>query len=140
MLTKRLQQAMLALLALAAISAYPAQPAQKKDLIPSPTEKDWLAISKLPDWSGIWVPMTKDQDAQIKSNPTPWTPKVAKLIEWQQEEAKASRPPPLFVDCLPEGMPSQLVFATGPSRSGDIELIITTGVHGPKEVWIGVLE
>src|SRR5258708_35737855 len=106
MLTKRLQHAALALLALAAVSAYPAQPAQKKDLIPSPTEKDWLAISKLPDWSGIWVPMTKDQAAQIKSNPTPWTPKVAKLTACQQQAPDAHRPPPLFLDCRPEGMTS----------------------------------
>ena len=122
MLTKRLQQAVLALLALAAVCAYPAQPAQKKDLIPSPTEKDWLAISKLPDWSGIWVPMTKDQDAQIKSNPTPWTPQVAKLIAWQEEEAKASRPPPLFVDCLPEGMPSWMLIT-----HNSMEVLFTPG-------------
>lgn len=34
----------------------------------------------------------------------------------------------------PDGMPSQLVVATGPSRSGDIEHTLTRGVHGPGEV------
>lgn len=31
-------------------------------------------------------------------------------------------------------MPSALTFVTGPSRTGDIELVLTMGVHGPKEL------
>ena len=41
---------------------------------------------------------------------------------------------------FPDRLPSQLVFASGPSRSGDIGGVLTVGVHGPGHVWIGVLK
>lgn len=39
---------------------------------------------------------------------------------------------------FPEGLPSNLVLVTGPSRSADIELVITIGVHGPRRVLIAL--
>jgi L-lactate dehydrogenase complex protein LldG len=37
-------------------------------------------------------------------------------------------------------LPSQLSFASGPSRTADIEKTLVTGVHGPKEVYCFLLE
>jgi hypothetical protein len=45
----------------------------------------------------------------VKSNPPPWTPKAAAQIEKMFAEEKAGRPPPIFVNCLPEAMPSWML-------------------------------
>jgi L-lactate dehydrogenase complex protein LldG len=37
-------------------------------------------------------------------------------------------------------LPSQISFASGPSRTADIEKTLVTGVHGPKEVYCFLLE
>lgn len=37
-------------------------------------------------------------------------------------------------------IPSLVTFATGPSRTADIEKTLVVGVHGPKEVYVFLLE
>jgi L-lactate dehydrogenase complex protein LldG len=37
-------------------------------------------------------------------------------------------------------MPSMITFASGPSRTADIEKTLVTGVHGPKEVYCFLVE
>jgi L-lactate dehydrogenase complex protein LldG len=47
--------------------------------------------------------------------------------------------PELFAALGPD-LPSGLAIVTGPSRSADIEQLLTIGVHGPGEVHIVLLE
>lgn len=77
---------------------------------PPPTAKDWANLAKLPDWSGVWNPKITDQDMQVKTNMPPWIPTANELIQFQLAEEKAGRPPPLFVNCLPEAMPSWMLI------------------------------
>lgn len=39
-----------------------------------------------------------------------------------------------------ENIPSLITFATGPSRTADIEKTLVTGVHGPKEVYLFLVD
>ena len=82
----------------------------KAGLNPRPTSDDYLALAKLPDFSGVWNPNISDQNAQITSNPTPWRPELQPQIDRLISEEKAGRPKGLFVDCLPEAMPSWMLI------------------------------
>jgi L-lactate dehydrogenase complex protein LldG len=37
-------------------------------------------------------------------------------------------------------IPSLVSFATGPSRTADIEKTLVVGVHGPREVYVFLVE
>ena len=37
-------------------------------------------------------------------------------------------------------LPSLITFATGPSRTADIEKTLVVGVHGPKEVYVFLID
>ena len=40
----------------------------------------------------------------------------------------------------PEGMPSMISFATGPSRTADIEKTLVLGAHGPREIYLFLID
>ena len=106
----RLGAVLLAVLPALAGAAQSAETAKKPVVInPPPTAQDWADLAKLPDWSGVWNPKVTDQDAQVRTNPPPWNAKAAAKIAEMFEEEKAGRPPPIFVDCLPEAMPSWML-------------------------------
>ena len=92
------------------------------DITPAPTPAQWSAIAKLPDWSGIWAPDIRDQNRRIASEPTPWTPTAAAQMDHMRAEDRAGRPKGLFVDCLPEGMPSWMLISHNP-----LEILFTPG-------------
>ncbi|MEP6885272.1 MAG: hypothetical protein ABJC66_11030 [Gammaproteobacteria bacterium] len=77
---------------------------------PPPTAQDWQALAKLPDWSGVWTPVIRDQVAQEKTNPPPWTPQVAGQIHHMYSEEDAGRPFPIIDHCFPTGMPSWMLI------------------------------
>jgi hypothetical protein len=112
---------LLAMLACVGLAAHSAEK-QKPVINPPPTAKDWAELAKLPDWSGVWNPKITDQDAQVKTNMPPWNSKAAELIKWQLAEERAGRPPPLFVNCLPEAMPAWMLVT-----HNSMEILFTPG-------------
>jgi hypothetical protein len=89
---------------------------------PAPTAADWAAIAALPDWSGVWNPAIRDQFEQETTNPPPWNAAAAKRIAAMYREDAAGRPAPLFVNCLPEGMPSWMLIS-----HNAMEILFTPG-------------
>src|SRR5947208_1024306 len=110
------------LLALSVLCMRPVHAAENPVINPAPTAKDWADLAKLPDWSGVWTHKRSDQNAQMKSNPPPWNARAAAQIEFQYAEEKAGRPPPLFVNCLPEAMPAWMLVT-----HNAMEILFTPG-------------
>ncbi|MEA2907212.1 MAG: hypothetical protein QOI12_4599 [Alphaproteobacteria bacterium] len=89
---------------------------------PAPTAKDYADLGKLPDWSGVWYPNRRDQATQIKTNPTPWNEKAAKMIARQDADQKAGKPELIFYGCLPENHPSWMLVS-----HNAMEILFTPG-------------
>jgi len=106
----------------AATAAAAAGSAASPRMNPAPKLSAWTAIARLPDWSGVWVPDVPDQAAQMSSNPPPWTPAVATEMAAAAAEEDAGRPRGLFIDCLPEGMPSWMLI-----NHNSLEILFTPG-------------
>ena len=96
--------------------------AEKIVVNPAPTAKDWNALAKLPDWSGVWNPKITDQYAQEKTNMPPWNSAADATIKFQLAEEKAGRPTPLFTNCLPESMPAWMLIS-----HNAMEILFTPG-------------
>jgi len=75
-----------------------------------PKPKDWADLAQLPDWSGVWTPNVSDQERRETADPIPWNRKAAAEIADLEAQERAGNPKGLFVDCLPEGMPSWLLI------------------------------
>jgi hypothetical protein len=118
----RLQAITLAVLASALLVARPALAADKPVINPSPTQQQWTDLGKLPDFSGVWTHKRSDQNAQMKTNPPAWNEKAAERIKFQYKEEAEGRPPPLFVNCLPEAMPAWMLVT-----HNAMEILITPG-------------
>jgi hypothetical protein len=100
------------------IGALGAEPADN----PPPQTKDWLALAKLPDWSGVWTPNVTDQNARIRRDPVPWNAAAAARVAALSAAQDAGDPKGLFVNCLPEGMPSWMLIT-----HNALEILITPG-------------
>ena len=115
---------LMAVVSIAATSGASAQAPKKAPSVinPPPTAQDWADLGKLPDWSGVWNPKITDQDAQVKTNPTPWNEAAAKKIEAMFAEEKAGRPKLIFSYCLPEAHPSWMLIT-----HNAMEILFTPG-------------
>jgi hypothetical protein len=96
--------------AVAVIGATAPAGAEQTAINPSPRPADWAALAKLPDWSGVWTPNMSDQNARIKTDPIPWNPQAAAQVEKLIAAEKAGDPKGIFVNCLPEAMPSWMLI------------------------------
>jgi len=93
-----------------AAGAGAADAASVEPIDPPPTLKDYEALARLPDWSGVWTPAVSDQVAQERSNPPPWKPAIALQIKKMYADEEAGHPFPVIDHCFPTGMPSWMLI------------------------------
>jgi hypothetical protein len=88
------------------------------DINPAPTARDWADIAKLPDWSGVWLPDTKHPNFAFgfASHPPKWTPAAAAHVAGQLALDHAGTPNNIYIDCLPEGVPSVVLMTRNVSE------------------------
>ena len=99
----------------AVASAHAADP-PKPVLNSAPSAQDWADLARLPDWSGVWVPDREHPNFKFGSVSAPWTPAAAAYLAEQVDLVKAGKPNNIYINCLPEGMPSLVIMARSASE------------------------
>ena len=107
---RRANRIAVAVCAMTVLAGTSAPCAPENAVNPPPSARDWAALAKLPDWSGVWTPNISDQDARIERDPVPWTRQAAAEVARLKAAEKAGNPKGLFVNCLPEAMPSWMLI------------------------------
>ncbi len=87
-----------------------------------PTAADWADLAKLPDLSGVWLPDRNHANYPFGKVSPPWNDKSARYIDAQLSLDKAGRPNNLYINCLPEGMPSFIIMSLN-----SMEFLLTPG-------------
>jgi hypothetical protein len=103
-------------LGLTLTTAHAGGPADPPDLNPAPTARDWADLATLPDWSGTWLPDQKHPNYVFGASRPPWTPEAAAYIAEQEALDKAGTPNNIYINCLPEGMPSFIIMTRNASE------------------------
>jgi hypothetical protein len=89
---------------------------------PAPDGADWAAIARLPDLSGVWTPGPMDKFEPGSTTAPPWTPQVARQVAALKKLEAEGRPRNIYVDCLPEGLPSSVT-----QTLNSVEFLVTPG-------------
>jgi len=106
-------------------------PAAHADKAAAASAQDWANLAKWPDLSGVWTPVPPATPPKtpsggagqwVESEPQ-WTPAAARQIARLEADEKAGHPHNIYLNCLPEGMPSFIImtlnaveFLTTPGR------------------------
>jgi hypothetical protein len=116
-----IERSLIALLAaaLVIVSVFAARTARRlRDV----EQTDWAALGRLPDWGGLWVPDRRDPTHPFGTGDPPWNAQAARQIDALKAAEKAGRPHNVYIDCLPEGMPSFVIMTLNA-----VEFLFTPG-------------
>src|SRR5688572_12826380 len=71
------------------------------------TQADYVAISKLPDWTGVWQPDWGGLFGRAPAAPPPFTPEAKKVKDdFEAAKAKGENLQTQAANCRPSGMPT----------------------------------
>ena len=89
---------------------------------PTPGARDWSAIARLPDLSGIWSPGPIDKFDAGGTTAPPWKPEIARQVEALKKLEAEGQPQNIYINCLPEGLPSSVT-----QTLNSVEFLLTPG-------------
>jgi len=123
---RRCRRALLTLVVMLCVVQFQPVRASSEDApvsIQKPSAADWANLAKLPDWGGIWTPeLVKSGGSPFGMTDPPWTADAARQIASLKADERAGHPHNLYVNCLPEGMPSYIIMTVSA-----LEFLFTPG-------------